>query len=69
MITAVDFLREKLTSVFINDKAYQDLFNQAKEMELQQTIDIVKKSRETGLTAEYLLLQYQTKPPLENATF
>ena len=34
---------------------------QAKEMEKQMVIDIVEKSRETGLTAEYLLLTYGSK--------
>ncbi len=34
---------------------------QAIEREKQQIIDIVEKSRATGLTAEYLLLTYGSK--------
>ena len=34
--TAVDFLREKLTYVFVNDKSFNDLFEQAKAMEKEQ---------------------------------
>lgn len=31
--TAVDFLKEKLTYVFVNDKSFNDLFEQAKAIE------------------------------------
>ncbi len=36
--SAVGFLKEKLTYVFVNDKSFYDLFEQAKEMEKQQII-------------------------------
>lgn len=38
-----------------------DIIEQAKEMEKQMVIDIIEKSRATGLTAEYLLLTYGSK--------
>lgn len=34
--TAVDFLKEKLTYVFVNDKSFNELFQQAKEIEKEQ---------------------------------
>lgn len=34
--TAVEFLKKKLTSIFVNDKGFQDLFEQAKQMEIDQ---------------------------------
>lgn len=34
--TAVDFLKEKLTYVFVNDKSFNELFDQAKAMEKEQ---------------------------------
>lgn len=34
--TAVDFLKEKLTYVFVNDKSFNELFQQAKAMEKEQ---------------------------------
>jgi hypothetical protein len=37
--TAVDFLKEKLTYVFVNDKSFNELFEQAKAMEKDQMID------------------------------
>ena len=37
--TAVELLKEKLTSVFINDEGFNNLFIQAKEMEKQQIED------------------------------
>jgi hypothetical protein len=46
----------------------RELFDQAKEMEKEQrgyseedVIKIVEKSRETGLTAEYLLLTFKSE--------
>ncbi len=34
--TAVDFLKEKLTYVFVHDKSFNELFKQAKAMEKEQ---------------------------------
>ena len=36
--TAVDFLKEKLTYVFVNDKSFNDLFEKAKSMEKDQMV-------------------------------
>ena len=36
--TAVDFLKEKLTYVFVNDKSFNELFQQAKAMEKEQIV-------------------------------
>ena len=38
-MTAVEFLKKKLTSIFVNDKGFNKLFEQAKEMEKQQIKD------------------------------
>ena len=58
-MTAVEWLEKQLTDApYIH---FGDLFEQAKEMENQMVIDIVEKSRATGLTAEYLLLTYGSK--------
>ena len=38
--TAVDFLKEKLTYVFVNDKSFNEIFEQAKAMEKEQMLDI-----------------------------
>ena len=40
--TAVDFLKEKLTYVFVNDKSFNELFQQAKAMEKEQIISAHK---------------------------
>jgi biotin operon repressor len=52
--------------ISINVEDYLKLIEQAKEMEKEQmgyseedVIKIVEKSRETGLTAEYLLLTFK----------
>jgi hypothetical protein len=37
--TAVEFLKEKLTYIFVNDKSFNELFQQAKDMEKQQKED------------------------------
>ncbi len=37
--SAVDFLKEKLTYVFVNDKSFNELFEQAKAMEKEQICD------------------------------
>ena len=37
--TAVEFLKEKLTYVFVNDKSFNELFEQAKQMEKEQIKD------------------------------
>jgi hypothetical protein len=39
--TAVEFLKEKLTYVFVNDKSFNELFEQAKAMEKEQIIEAV----------------------------
>ena len=40
--TAVEFLKEKLTYVFVNDKSFNELFEQAKQMEKEQIIQAAK---------------------------
>ena len=37
--TAVEFLKEKLIYVFVNDKSFNELFEQAKAMEKEQIMD------------------------------
>ena len=64
--TAVEWLvkelNQKIDFIPMNKwDEIRDIVQQAKEMEKQQIIDIVEKSRETGLTAEYLLLTYGSK--------
>ena len=39
MKTAVEFLKEKLTYVFVNDKSFNELFKQAKAIEKEQIIE------------------------------
>ena len=50
--TAVDFLKEKLTYVFVNDKSFNELFQQAKEMEKEQMILIYKAAFQDGFNGE-----------------
>lgn len=57
-MTAVTWLLEELKKVHHPTEA---MIIYAKKLEKQQIIDIVEKSRETGLTAEYLLLTYGSK--------
>jgi hypothetical protein len=64
-MTAIEWYWDKIKSHFEHDG---DLFETAsftfaiaKQMEKEMVIDIVEKSRETGLTAEYLLLTYGSK--------
>jgi len=38
-MTSIEFLKEKLTSVFVNDEGFNKLFEQAKEMHKQEIID------------------------------
>ena len=57
MQTAVEWLIEQLIPEDQHE-GIMDIIEEAKEMEKQQIINIVEKSRETGLTAEYLLLTY-----------
>jgi hypothetical protein len=67
--TAVEWLVERLEKHHTNiDIKNTIAFQQAKEMEKEQrgyskedVINIVEKSRETGLTAEYLLLTYKSE--------
>jgi hypothetical protein len=63
MKTAIDYLVEKLAE---NGIIHSSDISKAKEMEKDQrgyseedVIKIVEKSRETGLTAEYLLLTFK----------
>jgi hypothetical protein len=67
-MTAVEFLIEQICGEHTD--AWKEEIEQALEMEKQQiekmyseeeVIAIVEKSRETGLTAEYLLLTEQFK--------
>jgi hypothetical protein len=69
--TAVEWLveefKEKLTGNNLPNWVL-DVIQQAKEMEKEQrgysdedVIKIVEKSRETGLTAEYLLLTFKSE--------
>jgi hypothetical protein len=64
-LTAVEWLISEL-ELDSNSYLIEDIIKQAKAMEKEQTgyskedvIKIVEKSRETGLTAEYLLLTYK----------
>jgi len=74
--TAVDWLINQFLEVNVdsitNENMYIKIptkaFKQAKEMEKEQrgyseedVIKIVEKSRETGLTAEYLLLTFKSE--------
>ena len=43
MQTAVELLKEKLTSVFVNDEGFNNVFEQAKEMEKQQMCDFFRE--------------------------
>jgi len=65
--TAVEWLKSQieLTVDGYFGSPWAEIFEKAKAMEKEQTgyskedvIKIVEKSRETGLTAEYLLLTY-----------
>ena len=68
-VTAVDWLVEEMLATdwwYLSQSMKQDIIEQAKEMEKEQrgyseedVIKIVEKSRETGLTAEFLLLTYK----------
>jgi hypothetical protein len=65
--TAVEWLVEELKGVYESDYLNK-LIEQAKAMEKEQrgyseedVIKIVEKSRETGLTAEYLLLTFKSE--------
>jgi hypothetical protein len=59
--TAVEWLFNQLWNTPKDKLTWFSLLEQAKEMEKEQIIDIVEKSRATGLTAEYLLLTYGSK--------
>ena len=52
--TAVDFLKEKLTYVFVNDKSFNELFEQAKAMEKEQIIQAYETAMETDIYNEPL---------------
>lgn len=68
--TAVDFLKEKLTYVFVNDKSFNDLFEQAKEMEKEQIMNAVYDSMGTnfdpnmGRAEQYYNETYESKTNL-----
>jgi hypothetical protein len=61
-VTAVEWLiiqiKNDHTQKVLTGLEWMRIFEQAKAMEKEQIIDIVEKSRATGLTAEYLLLTY-----------
>jgi hypothetical protein len=64
--TAVEWLVEQLKDMEYDLRLIPNTINQAKAMEKEQSgysdedvIKIVEKSRETGLTAEYLLLTFK----------
>jgi len=65
--TAVEWLQEQLKKGVdfnpLDKNSYlnnvEKLFEQAKAMEREQIIEIVEKSKATGLTAEYLILTYK----------
>lgn len=46
-----DHIQKALTGL-----EWKKIFDQAKAMEREQIVEIVEKSRATGLTAEYLIL-------------
>ena len=50
--TAVEFLKEKLTYVFVNDKSFNELFDEAKQMEKEQMIQIYKAAFTDGFNGE-----------------
>ncbi len=56
---AVEWFTEQLP-IRIKNLFHKEI-QEAKEMEKQMVIDMVEKSRATGLTAEYLLLTYGSK--------
>ena len=68
-MTAVELFFNELQRMqyFIGNDMLQ-AYKQAKQMEKQMVIDIVEKSRATGLTAEYLLLTYGSKGSDETKT-
>jgi len=68
-IGAVEWFARRIShGGLVSKKQFNELLEQAKEMEREQTgyseedvIKIVEKSRETGLTAEYLLLSFKSE--------
>ena len=68
--TAVDFLKEKLTYVFVNDKSFNDLFEQAKVMEKKQIIDAFFEGKNDGILMErYSDYEHITPYEYYNETF
>ena len=63
--TAVEWLKKQLETYGdpqhcrLTWKELDELCEQAKAMEREQIVEIVEKSRATGLTAEYLILTYK----------
>lgn len=60
-MTTVEWLFNQLWEESKDKLSWYSILEQAKEIEKQMVIDIVEKSRATGLTAEYLLLIYGSK--------
>jgi len=66
---AVEWFAKRIShGGLVTKKQFDELLEQAKEMEKEQrgyseedVIKIVEKSRETGLTAEYLLLTFKSE--------
>jgi len=52
-MTSIEFLKEKLTSVFVNDKGFNKLFEQAKEMHKQE-IEISDEEIEEEIRNRYM---------------
>ena len=57
--TAVDFLKEKLTYVFVNDKSFNDLFEQAKAMEKEQIMDAWLVDGYTDISNDYWKKEFE----------
>ena len=63
--TAVDFLKEKLTYVFVNDKSFNEIFEQAKAMEKEQIIEAYR----TGVEEDVYLRPLRTGEHYYDETF
>ena len=69
-MTAVKFLKEKLTSIFVNDEGFNKLFEQAKEMEKKEHEKIYDHafnygvaSSQTEISDEEIFYQKQVMNP------
>ena len=63
--TAVEFLKEKLTYVFVNDKSFNELFEKAKAMEKEQ----IKEAYRTGVEEDVYLRPLRTGEQYYDETF